>query len=135
MMIAEIDKIAWIHIVEGRILCARSIGKDTYYLPGGKRETGESDIDTLVREIREELSVRIKPETASNAGSFRAGAHGKSDGVQVTMSCYTAEYEGEISPDAEIEEMAWLTYKDRKQVSEVCRMIFDHLHELKKLAD
>lgn len=134
-MIKEIDKVAWIQIVEGRILCARSKGKDTYYLPGGKRESGEFDIDTLVREIKEELSVRIKPETETFAGSFRAGAHGKSEGVRVTMSCYMAEYEGEISPAAEIEEIAWLTYKDRKRVSEVCQMIFDHLHELKKLAD
>lgn len=134
-MITEIDKIAWIHIVDGRMLCARSKGKDTYYLPGGKRERGESDIETLVREIEEELSVRIKPESAANAGSFRASAHGKSEGVRVTMSCYTAEYEGELRPASEIEELAWLTYKDRARVSEVSQMIFDHLHELKKLAD
>ena len=51
------------------------------------------------------------------------------------MSCYTAEYEGELSPASEIDELAWLTYKDRERVSEVCQMIFDHLHELKKLAD
>ena len=68
-MITEIDKIAWINIANGRILGARSKGKDTYYLPGGKREPGESDIDTLVREIKEELSVRIKPETAAHAGA------------------------------------------------------------------
>ncbi|MDQ3403632.1 MAG: DNA mismatch repair protein MutT, partial [Actinomycetota bacterium] len=37
-----IDKVAWIRIERGRMLCARSRGKDAYYLPGGKREHGES---------------------------------------------------------------------------------------------
>jgi len=35
------------------VLSTRSKGKDTYYLPGGKRESGESDLDTLEREIDE----------------------------------------------------------------------------------
>ena len=38
-----IDKIAWVHLVGGRILSTRSRGKAVYYLPGGKREPGESD--------------------------------------------------------------------------------------------
>ena len=50
-----IDKIAWIELADGKILSTRSRGKDVYYLPGGKREPGESDIDALVRELREEL--------------------------------------------------------------------------------
>jgi len=31
-----IDKIAWLHLVDGRILSTRSRGKEVYYLPGGK---------------------------------------------------------------------------------------------------
>jgi 8-oxo-dGTP pyrophosphatase MutT (NUDIX family) len=37
------------------ILSTKSKGK--YYIPGGKRENGESDEQTLIREIAEELSV------------------------------------------------------------------------------
>jgi 8-oxo-dGTP diphosphatase len=48
-----IDKIAWIRLGDGRILSTRSRGKDVYYLPGGKREPSESDVQTLVREIAE----------------------------------------------------------------------------------
>ena len=51
-----IDKIAWIRLADGKILSTRSRGKDVYYLPGGKREAGETDVQTLVREIREELA-------------------------------------------------------------------------------
>jgi len=130
-----IDKVAWLHVVEGRILCARSRGKDTYYIPGGKREAGESELETLVREIEEELSVRVKPESAVHYGTFEAEAHGKTEGVIVKMSCYTAEADGELSPASEIEELAWLTHQDKGRVSEVSRLIFDRLYETKQLID
>lgn len=123
-----IDKIAWIHLDGGRILSTRSRGKDVYYLPGGKREPGESDLDTLVREIQEELAVTIAPATAARLGTFRAQAHGHSEGVTVQMTCYTADHHGEPTPSSEIEEVTWLTYADRARVSPVDQIIFDHLH-------
>lgn len=124
-----IDKIAWIYIENGQILCARSNGKDTYYLPGGKREAGETDEETLVREIEEEISVRIIPESISYYGTFEAEAHGKAEGVTVKMSCYIADYEGTLTPASEIEELSWLSYSDRDRVSVVTQIIFDQLHE------
>lgn len=50
-----IDKIAWIHTKDGKILSTLSKGKSTYYIPGGKREGDETDLETLVREVKEEL--------------------------------------------------------------------------------
>ncbi|MFA0122432.1 NUDIX hydrolase, partial [Vibrio sp. 10N.261.48.A2] len=38
-----IDKLAWIFIKDGKLLMVRSKGKELFYLPGGKREAGESD--------------------------------------------------------------------------------------------
>lgn len=129
-----IDKIAWIHIVNGQVLCARSKGKDTYYLPGGKREAGETDEETLAREIEEEISVQIKSKTVSYFGSFEAEAHGKAEGVTVKMTCYIADFEGTLAPASEIEELSWLSYKDRDRVSVVTQIIFDKLHEQKLLS-
>lgn len=128
-MTTIIDKIAWIHIENGQVLCARSKGKDMYYLPGGKREAGETDEETLVREIEEEISVQIKTETISYFGTFEAEAHGKAEGVTVKMTCYIADYEGTLTPASEIEELSWLSYKDRDRVSVVTQIIFDQLHE------
>ncbi|MFC7546591.1 NUDIX domain-containing protein [Plantactinospora sp. GCM10030261] len=128
-----IDKVAWIRLEGGAILSSRSRGKDVYYIPGGKRETGESDIDTLIREIREELSVDIVADTARPAGTFQAQAHGHPDGTMVRMSCYTADYRGILRPSSEIAEMVWLTHADRDRVSPVDRIIFDHLHEAARL--
>lgn len=124
---SDIDKIAWIHLAGGRVLSTRSTGKDVFYLPGGKREPGESDMDTLVREIREELGVDVDPASAAPFGVFTAPAHGHPDGVRVRMTCYTAGYRGELRAGAEIAEFVWLTYADRPRVSPVDRLIFDHL--------
>ncbi|MCY9670063.1 NUDIX domain-containing protein [Paenibacillus alginolyticus] len=133
-MTTFIDKIAWIYVVDGQILGARSKGKDIYYLPGGKREPGETDIETLLREIEEELSVRIKQETVLHFGTFEAGAHGKSEGMQVKMTCYTGDFDGDLRSASEIEELDWLTYQDRDRVSPVCQIIFDKLREMKLLS-
>jgi 8-oxo-dGTP pyrophosphatase MutT (NUDIX family) len=124
-----IDKIAWLHLVDGRILSTRSRGKQAYYLPGGKREPGETDAQTLVREIREEVTVSIDEPTIRPAGVFEAQADGKAPGVVVRMTCFTAGYTGTLAASSEIEEIAWLGYADRDRVSAVDKLIFDHLHE------
>lgn len=129
----SIDKLAWIHIRDGRILAARSRGKDVYFLPGGKREPGESDEQALMREVREELTVAINPATIQPAGVFEAQAHGRAEGVNVRMTCFTAEYAGALKPSAEIEEIAWLTYEDRNRVSLVTQIIFDALRSSSSL--
>jgi 8-oxo-dGTP pyrophosphatase MutT (NUDIX family) len=124
-----IDKVAWIQVENGRVLGTRSAGKDTYYLPGGKREPGESDVETLVREIREELTVEIDAASAEHIGTFEAQAHGHSSGVTVRMTCYTASFAGDLVAASEIEELAWLTTADVDRISPVDRIIFANLHE------
>lgn len=124
-----IDKIAFLYWKDGKILSSRSRGKDTWYLPGGKREGSETDLETLVREVAEELSVSVDLSTAAYYGTFEAQAHGKSEGVLVRMTCYTAEFSGEIHPSHEIEELGWLSFSDIDKVSPVDRLIFTDLHE------
>jgi 8-oxo-dGTP pyrophosphatase MutT (NUDIX family) len=128
-----IDKIAWIHVADGRVLAARSRGKDRFYLPGGKREPGETDAETLVREIHEELGVEIIADSITPAGTFEGQAHGHAAGTVVRTTAYSAEFRGEPRACAEIEEIAWLGYADRDRVSLVAQLIFDHLHDAGKL--
>jgi 8-oxo-dGTP diphosphatase len=129
-----IDKIAWIHLDGGSVLSTRNRGIDVYYLPGGKREPGESDVETLVREVREELGVGIAAGTAAHLGTFEAQAHGHPSGTIVRMACYTASYEGTLVASAEVEEFGWLTWADRDRVSPVDRLVLDHLRTLRLLA-
>ncbi|GEM_PF-165727 len=124
-----LDVLAWIHTADNRILCTRSSNKDVYYIPGGKREPGESDIQSLSREIKEELQVALDPTTLKFIGIFEAPAHGVQPGVIVRMRCYTGGYTGELCPDSEISEMVWLNYGDRNMVSEVDKLIFDFLNK------
>ena len=110
-----------------KILVARSKGKEVFYIPGGKRESGESDQQALIREINEELSVKIKPETLEYYGTFSAQAHGHTEGVTVQMTCYVGQYHGTLEPAAEIEEMAWLRYGEMDKTSHVDKIIFKDL--------
>ena len=129
-----IDKLAWIELKDKSILVTKTFGKDKYYIPGGKREQGETDEQALCREIKEELTVDLKNETLQFVGVFQAQAHGHSDDTQVKMTCYTAAYSGILKADSEIEEIRWLTYADIEQVSYVDKLIFDFLYEKKLLA-
>jgi len=126
---SAIDKVAWICLREGKVLGARSRGKDRFYLPGGKREAGESDAQCLTREIREELAVELRPDSIAYLATFQAQAHGHADGVLVRMICYAAEPVGEPSAVAEIEEWQWLSYADKHRASIVDGLVFDWLHE------
>ena len=122
-----IDKVALLYVKDGKILSTRSKGNDKYYLPGGKREGNETDLETLAREVKEELSVDVVEATARFYGTFEAQAHGKEEGVLVRMTCYTAEFEGELRADSEIAEMVWLTCRDMESVSPVDKLIFGDL--------
>ena len=124
-----IETVAWVRVENGRILCARSRGKDVFYIPGGKREPGETELDTLLREIKEELTVDLLAHTAHHIGTYRAQAHAQGDGVIVVMSCYTADYAGTPTASSEIEELDWLTYADRDRVAPVDQILFDDLKD------
>ena len=122
-----IDKLAWLQINDKQVLVARSKGKTLYYLPGGKRETGESDAAALVREIKEEISVDLLPASLTFANTFEAPADGKPAETLVRMTCYFAAFIGRIAPAAEIEEVAWLTHVDRPKCSATAKLVLDWL--------
>lgn len=125
----EIDKIAFIYLKDGKILSTLSKGKDTYYIPGGKRENGESNEETLIRECKEELTIDIKRNSIKYYGTFEAQAHGKSEGVLVKMTCYTADFDGNLEASSEIQEIRWLDYNDLNKISPVDKLIFADLYE------
>ncbi len=131
---AIIDKIAWIHLVDQQILCVRSVEREKYYLPGGKRETGESDAQNLFREIKEGLSVELLLPTLRYIGIFEAQADGEEGGELVRMTCYEGLYQGKLQPASEIEELVWLNYTDKEMTTEVAHLIFDFLKDKKELA-
>lgn len=129
----SIDKLAWIHIRDRRVLGARSHGKELVYLPGGKREPGESDHAALIREIREELSVALRPDSIVPAGRFRAQADARPAGIMVQVTCYEASFDGEIRAASEIAEIVWLCHADGDRCSAAGRLVLDHLKRLERI--
>jgi 8-oxo-dGTP diphosphatase len=129
-----IDKLAFIELRDRKVLETKSRGKDTWYIPGGKRDPGESDEQALIREIKEELDVDIDPATIEHYGTFEAQAHGKPDGTMIRMACYQAKFAGELKPSAEVEFMDWFDYSKKSLTSPVDHLVFDDL-KAKNLID
>jgi len=124
---AYIDKLAFIEIKNRKLLVTLSKGKDTWYIPGGKRNGEETDLQALIREVKEELTVDIVPETVKLYGVFKAQAHGKPKGIIVRMTCYTATYKGILVPAAEIDKIEYFEYTKKSICSLVSSLIFDDL--------
>jgi uncharacterized protein (TIGR00730 family) len=124
-----VDALGWVRIENRRLLTVRTSGKDSFYLPGGKREPCESDLDALLREVREEVSVRLLPDTLVLVGTFRAPAHDYPPETSVDLACYKADFEGEIKPAAEIDEVAWLGPDDLERCAPAVRLVISELRE------
>lgn len=127
------EKVAWILVRHGRVLMTRNQGRKLFYFPGGTREPSESDAQALSREIDEELRAAIDETTMTHFVTVQAQGDGGGD--QVRMICYTADHSGELVPDHEIAEMAWLSYADRDRVSPPDQLVFDALHSAGQLAN
>ncbi|WP_437372818.1 NUDIX hydrolase [Maribacter litoralis] len=84
-------------------MSTKSKGKIKYYILGGKRENGESGEQTLVREVSEELTVNIIPDTIEYVGTFRAQSDGAKEGTMVKMTWYKAQFNRTFHPNMEIE--------------------------------
>ncbi|MGF1521706.1 MAG: NUDIX domain-containing protein [Leptolyngbyaceae cyanobacterium] len=124
-----IEAIAWICLQNRQVLCTRTRGKDVFYMPGGKLEPGESAWQALRREIREELSVDLVADTLTESIVVEAWAHGYSKQTRVRMKCFQADYRGEITPNSEIEEIAWFSLQDRKQCAPAAQKVLEYLNK------
>lgn len=124
-----IDKLAFIEILDKKVLVTLSKGKQVWYIPGGKREERETDKQALMREVKEELGVELVPASIEKYVVFEAQADGKPEGEVVRMSCYRAVYVGVIKPSSEIEKVDYFPYGRKDECSEVDGLIFDDLFE------
>ena len=119
-----IHKAAGVLIKDRKLLVERSEGKEHFIAPGGSVEEGESVPEALVRELMEEFQVTVKESDISFMETFYAEAAGR-PGEFLRMDVYmVAEWEGEPTPDNEVEEIAWVTSDNPNNLT--IGSIFEH---------
>ncbi|MGY0036530.1 NUDIX hydrolase [Pedobacter sp. NJ-S-72] len=63
-------------IKEGKLLLAFSGNKNAWYLPGGKIDSGETSLQAIQREIKEELNIQMNPDLLEFYCHITAPAYG-----------------------------------------------------------
>ncbi|MBI3627774.1 MAG: NUDIX domain-containing protein [Candidatus Sungbacteria bacterium] len=108
MIQIDIHKAGGILIQDKKFLIVRSKGKDIFYAPGGKIEGNETPEVSLVRELKEELSIETKVTDLEFFGTYIHPVAGK-ENLTIEMDVYLVKnWVNEIKPDNEIEEILWI---------------------------
>ncbi len=111
-----IYKSAAIIIENKKLLVTRSSGKSFFISPGGKKIGDETDQQTLIRELDEELSITVKESDFQDFGTYHAQAAGE-ENIVVQMHIFiVTSYEGTITPSHEVEELRWITSLDVENI-------------------
>ena len=100
-------KITWIGLIEikdRKVLMTREKGSSIFQLPGGSKENNESDMQTLTREIKEELGVEIRDVLPYEDFILP----GRLEGVYIRFIIYKADIVGDIAIGEDIEEYMWV---------------------------
>lgn len=108
---ADYDKVGLLAIRNGKVLlCRKRHTTSLLILPGGCKEPGESPLQCLLRELREELGgVTLEaPEFVGTYTDIAAGAPAKT----VRVELYQGTLLGEPEPHAEIRELVWFGEAD-----------------------
>lgn len=89
-------------IKNDKLLLAYSNNKRAWYLPGGKIETDELPQQSLVREIWEELTLKIDVKLLKFYCHITAPAYGEDENLIMEQDCYLYELHENISSNNEI---------------------------------
>ena len=110
----DFDKVGLLAMRDGKILlCRKRHGTPLLILPGGCREPGESSLDCLSRELREELG-EVVASGVELIGIYTDRAAG-SETVQpktVRIDLYRGELLGDPVASSELGELVWFGEDD-----------------------
>lgn len=113
----DIRKAAGLIIRDRKVLVSRSKGKVHFVQPGGKLEGDESPELALVRELREEQQAEVDPSRFESLGTYRAIAAGfEAEQLIVELHAFLVDYDGPLTPSAEIDENRWIDTSDIGQL-------------------
>ena len=94
-----IHKVALLVVRDGALLLCRKRGSETWILPGGKLEPGETQEQCLAREIQEELNCGCEAEYLKTIDDLTT------NGTPIRIDLYRGALTGEAVASGEIEEL------------------------------
>jgi 8-oxo-dGTP diphosphatase len=103
--------VALIRDPAGRVLLVRKQGTAAFMQPGGKLDAGEDARTALVRELHEELALRVDADRLRYLGRADAPAANE-PGVTVRAEIFALEVDQPITAQAEIAEAVWIDPAD-----------------------
>lgn len=95
---------------DGRIALVRKHHTRFFIFPGGKPELAETGEDTAVREVYEELGVKLDTDLLHHLGDYTTPAANEAQ-TQLLSQVYTAQLPAEVlvAARAEIAELIWVS--------------------------
>lgn len=95
---------------DGKMLLVRVRDNTIWYFPGGKIDEGETHLQTILRELDEELDIQMQSSELKYLGEIITDNHDRTDTVSV--HCYAGNITKPIKPCAEISEIKWFDLND-----------------------
>ena len=107
---------AMITNTEGALLTVRKKGSIYYMMAGGKIEQDETPIAALLRELQEELHLTVAPNALTYLGVHQTEAVNEPNTLIHATIFHLALDTLLLQPQAELDEVKWLTYENYQQV-------------------
>jgi 8-oxo-dGTP diphosphatase len=105
----QIHKAGAIIISERKMMIVRPKERPYFLSPGGKYEGSETAEECLRRELREELSVKMKSFKPYKTYDIGKAA---TSNLPLKLELYLVEIDGIPKPSSEIEIIAWISKED-----------------------
>ncbi|MDH7798686.1 MULTISPECIES: NUDIX domain-containing protein [unclassified Beijerinckia] len=110
----------------GQTLLVRKKGALAFMQAGGKIDSGETSLEALRRELREELSLDIGQCDIAFVGQFEAVAANEPGHIVIADIFRLSVASAAIQPSAEIEEVVWVDPKSPPPIT-LAPLTRDHI--------